>query len=315
MERVLVLGGTGFLGRHVMRKLGASGWAEPLAASRSCGSAAVPWTFCDAADPRSLDTILQGQDLVVNCLAGSGAQMVDGTRNLLEAASRQNIRRVVHISSMAVYAPVSGLVDEAAPLLEDGNAYSSAKVECESLMARYAGQGVETVVLRPSCIYGQGSTAWTQRIGRLLRAGRLGDLGPAGRGACNLIHVEDAADAVLSALRVPDAAGEAFNLSSPEIPSWNEYLARFAAALGLARPRRISSAAMALETWLMAPLLVILRRLGVKLRRDPISPGLLQGMSRQMRLSHSKADAVLRFSRTSLDDGLRDAANWFRTVE
>ena len=102
--------------------------------------------------------------------------IVAATKALCDAARRNPPRRIVHLSSMAVYGGAEGLVDES-PRRPPLNAYASARIECEALVQQYVADGGDAVIIRPSCVFGPGSEPWASRIARLLVSRRLGDLG------------------------------------------------------------------------------------------------------------------------------------------
>lgn len=162
----------------------------------------------DARDPSSLEETLADIDSVVNCVGGELEAMVMSARHLFATALASNVERIVHISSMAVYGRATGVVDEQSPIATAGGGYAGAKLDGERLARDFSKRGGRVVVLRPSCIYGPGSEQWTGRIGRLVRAGRIGDLGPAGDGYCNLIYIDDMVSAVVQALQRPGLDGE-----------------------------------------------------------------------------------------------------------
>ncbi len=329
MHRVIVLGASGFLGRHVLAALAASDWAAPVAVSRrphalprvppprgarssgddTCDPAAPASTerlACDATRLAELLRLLEGADAVVNCTAGSPADTVAVARALARAPGAC---RVVHVSSMAVYGPATGLVDEAAPLPDDLRGYGGAKIAAERALSGHPNH----VVLRPGCIFGPGSGQWTLRIARLLRARRLGDLGAAGDGACNLAPLDDVAAAVLVALRRP-VAGAAFNVAMPNPPSWNAFLVRFAIALDAAPVARIPARQLRLEARLALPLhaaALALRRVSPRaaaLVPDALAPSLLALLCQDITLDHRRADRLLGFARTPLGAALAQAA-------
>ena len=77
-------------------------------------------------------------------------------------------------------------------------------------------------------------------------ARRLGDLGPAGDGFCNLTHEADLAAAIAACLMVPAAGGGTFTLASASPPTWNEFLVAFARALGATPVRRLAPRRLAM---------------------------------------------------------------------
>jgi nucleoside-diphosphate-sugar epimerase len=165
-------------------------------------------------------------------------------------------------------------------------------------------------------VHGPGSVLWTERLGRLLRAGRIGDLGGQGQGLCNLSYIDDLIEAIVAALRVPGLGGEVFNVTDATTLTWNEFLIRFAQAIGISPARRISRGRMAVETKLVGPALVVARRLSRQGRFGPgpvpdaITPSLAALFRRELGLSPDKADALLKVRRTPLEAALDASARW-----
>lgn len=328
IQRVLVLGGNGFIGRRVVASIARSGRAKAVAGIRRVHAlpAASPdrdfdVVSVDAAEPTSLRHALRGIDRVVNCLGGSPRAMAESFRLLCEAARLEGVASIVHLSSMAVYGGREGLVDETASLDGSLGAYAMAKIACEihaETLAANGGPGI--VILRPSCVFGPGSRQWTLRIGDLLRSRRIGDLGLRGDGACNLAFIDDVAAAVLAALERPAAGRHTFNVSSPEIPSWNEFFVEFGCAIGAAPLERISDRWLDVETRALAPVLKLSERaagwlrLGDAALPPAIPPSLATLWRQDIRLDHRAADTALGFPRTPLDEGIAAAARWFVEV-
>lgn len=323
-KRVLVLGASGYVGSHLVATLSRTDWASPVAAIRSRPAAASAFPSVDfvpyeARSTSGLEERLGNIDSVVNCVAGDATSMVMSAQHLFAALRRSPVQRVVHLSSMVVYGSATGLVGENAPITQGVDDYTRAKVASEQLAGNYARSGGDVVILRPSCIYGPGSEQWTRRIGRLLDAGRIGDLGPAGDGCCNLIYIDDMVSAIMQALVRPGLAGEAFNVSNANPETWNQYFVRLGRASGSTPIKRISSLSLAIETKVIGPTLKVAelagRRLGVARYRLPpaISPSLASLWRHDIQLDERKADARLCFSRTPLEEGIAASAQWLNS--
>ncbi len=353
--KVLVLGATGYIGQRLMKRLAASGWAEVTGAARHVAStaagplapqaSAVRWLALDSRDARALHLALQGQDAVVNCVAGDAASIAQGAEVLAQAAlACKSPPRWVHLSSMAVYGPATGRVNEATPLDASLGWYGRAKCVAEDEVQAYAAsacvaspayraagakQGASAVILRPGCVYGPGSQLWVGRVGRWLQAHRLGDLGAGGDGYSNLVHVEDVCSAVLAALRLalpenPAAeAASAFNLAAPDSPRWNRYFIDLALAIGATPVRRLKHQ-VKLDAWLAGPPLKMAEKLQGTLSKalgprwtgtwalpDPLPPGLLRLWQQQLLLDGSAAERELGVRYTPYAAGLAESAAWF----
>jgi nucleoside-diphosphate-sugar epimerase len=316
-QPILVLGANGFIGRRVIAGLAATDWAEPIAGVRRAGktfAVAAKQCIVDATNSASVGSALHGVQAVVNCTAPDPSGIVSSVETLCQAAAsaRAGIR-VVHLSTMSVYGSATGLLDEAAPLTGDLGEYSAAKVSAEAVAARYP----HAVIFRPGCVYGPESTQWSIRFAEYLLARRLGDLGAAGDGFCNLVYVDDVATAIVRALENPQTDGRVYNLSSPSPPTWNEYLVRYARALRAVPVRRISGRRLKIETKVLAPPLKIAEILAraIHLRPSllppPIPPSLGRLMRQEIRLSTVRAEQELGMRWKDLDSGLTETAQWF----
>jgi len=310
--RIVVLGADGFIGRRVLAALAESGWATPVAASRrAVTGGTVERLQVQATDAAALSVALRGAEGVINCVAGNADTIVATTRALIEAA-RATQCTVVDFSSMAVYGSAQGRLDEDAPLLGDTGPYAAAKVEAEKISGGYA----KAVRLRPGIVYGPGSAQWSERIARWLLARRVGDLGAAGDGTCNLVHVDDVAAAAVRALRTPAAYGQAFNLGMPDAPTWNEYFVRYARALGAVPVRRITGRRLKIEKLAAIPLKVmeiVASKAKLKLALPPpIPPSLVRTWQQELKLDVRRAESVLGLQWRDLDSALRQTAATYK---
>jgi predicted dehydrogenase/nucleoside-diphosphate-sugar epimerase len=242
--KVLVTGGTGFLGKKVIERLVADGYAvrvlarklarvDPLVAH----GAEVFWG--DVADVDSFDAAFAGCDVVVHLAAGTSGSEKDsdtatlqGTRNLLELCARHRPRKLVYISSCSVYgvaeARSGANITETSPLErhpERRGSYSASKQRAEQYVSEYMQTGdVPVTILRPGTIYGQGGDVYTPLMG--FSAGSLYVvIGPGGF-VLPFVHVESVADAIAQSIEKPEANNEVFNVVDLEALTKREYMNR-----------------------------------------------------------------------------------------
>ncbi len=258
MQKVLITGAGGFLGGWVVESFLQAG-IPVRAGIRSWNSAVrlarhtVDIVPCDILVPEQLDSALEGCDAVVHCAVGNERVTVDGTRNVLAAAQRHDVGRVVHISSVAVYGKADGVIDETHERRSKSNFYAHCKIEAEKVCEKFMAQGVSVAVLRPSIIYGPFSEAWTVSFAKRLMSGTWGTFGKRGEGTCNLVYVTDVVQAISRALTSTRAPGHFFNVSGSDAMTWNEYFVHFNSALGRAPLCEINTFPIAVKARLFIP--------------------------------------------------------------
>jgi nucleoside-diphosphate-sugar epimerase len=323
--KVLVIGGTGYIGARLMALMHAQTDYTPICAARS---ASGPGLRLDTRDEPALTQALREVDAVVNCVAGSAPAIADGARTLARAARAARVRAVVHVSSMAVYGDRQGPVDEASDWGPPQGWYARAKQDAERALrtlahaADGATPATRLTVLRPGCVWGPGSTLWVGRIARWLAQGRLGDLGEWGDGWTHGVTVDDVCRAILQALQAPgnDTAPDAvrtFNLAAPDSPRWNAWFTDLALALDLTPVRRIRPLQLRADAWLLGPPLhaarTLLARAGLaRAWAEPISPGLLRLWPSTLRMDARAASRALAVPWTPYPEALRLCVAWIK---
>jgi UDP-glucose 4-epimerase len=237
---VLVTGGAGFVGSHLVDRLVSEGCEVRVLDDLSSGDLAnivghvrsgrVGFVEGDVRDAGVVAKCVRGVDVVVHCAAVASVPFsfehpvltfevnVDGTLNLLRACAASGVERFVFVSSCAVYGePVYLPVDEVHPV-NPVSPYARSKVAGER-WCRVFGEkcGLETVVLRLFNVYGPRQrfndysgvmTRFIERIKRHLPLIVYGD----GSQTRDFVYVSDAVEAVLRALKCEGAAGEVFNV-------------------------------------------------------------------------------------------------------
>jgi predicted dehydrogenase/nucleoside-diphosphate-sugar epimerase len=241
-RRVLVTGGTGFLGKAVVRKLLAEGRAVRVMARKlsrvdelAALGAEIVWG--DVADFESFDQACAGCEAVVHLAAGTSGNEKDsetatiqGTINLLELCRRHRPAKLVYISSCGVYgiaqyrgkAPVAETAAlEQSPELR--GTYSASKQEAERLVTEFREAGdVPVVVLRPGTIYGPGGELYTPMMG--FSMGSLYIVIGMGGFVLPLTYVDNVADAIWQCVNQPAADAQVFNVVDPDRITKREYM-------------------------------------------------------------------------------------------
>lgn len=241
--RVLVTGAGGFLGCRTAECLHMGGGWDVRALVRRPASAARLARFSldivlgDVCSPLDMSRAVKDCDAVVHCAVGTGWPpqsafdvTVNGTRCAAEAARAANVKRFVHLSSMAVHGTrVPARLDETASLDPgSGLDYGRAKLLAERAVLETAARGLPVILLRPARIYGPFSRTFITRPLQALREGRLVLAGDADT-PCNMVFVDNVVEAIVAALCAPDGAcGEAFLISEPDQLSWRAFYEYFA---------------------------------------------------------------------------------------
>ena len=221
-----ISGGAGFLGLNLARRLVAEGHQVRTLDVVPLDDAGLEHSVeelrGDIRDPDGVRALVAGADVVVHAAAALPIQAsrasirsvnVGGTENVLHAAHDAGVRRVVFISSTAVYGvPEKHPIEESDPLVGVG-AYGESKIDAEGLCRVAA---VETTIIRPKTFIG------TERLGVFeilfdwIREGRrIYTLGK-GYNHYQLLGVEDLVDAIVRAGHEPKAARETFNVGATE---------------------------------------------------------------------------------------------------
>ena len=241
MSRVLLTGGTGFLGSHVAECLVQSGhdvratvrvtsdtrWLDPLP---------VETVVADLEDPASLGVALEGVDAVAHVggvTIASDRETYDrvnalGTASLAAAAGAVGVERFVYTSSLAARGPDGA----EGPVSVYGCSKRAGEERLAELIA--AGQAPkDVVVLRPGGIYGPRDP---DMLGLFKMAARGLLVLPAVEGRLQPVHVEDVARAVVLALEIETGVAEPLPVASAGVHSWSDVGAALEAAIG--RPVR-----------------------------------------------------------------------------
>lgn len=255
-SKVLVTGGTGFIGgrliEHLVLKYSADVHALIRDFARAPRIARFPIKMFagDVTDPGAVDRVVENCDIVFHCAyggAGGAAQQkrvtVKGTENVLRASLKHNVKRVVHVSTISVYGRTGdGCLDESAPRRYSKQVYADSKLEAEKLAFRYHNKfGLPVSIIQPTIVFGPFGRPWTLTPINQLKKGRV-ILVEGGNGLCNAVYVDDVVQAMILAATRDEAVGQAFLISAAEPVTWREFYGAYERMLGIEStiPMRLS---------------------------------------------------------------------------
>jgi nucleoside-diphosphate-sugar epimerase len=244
---VLVTGGTGFLGRHIVNRLLAQGRPVTVLARRAAPDLAARGVrFIAAAldDTAALRDACAGIHTVFHVAAKVGVwgrhddffrANVLGTRALLAGAREEGARVFVHTSTPSVVYNGRGLAgaDETLPLTTRcPSPYPLTKAVAEREVLAADSPALRTVALRPHLIWGDDDPHLIPRVLAQARRGRLRIVGH-GRNRVDMVHVENATDAhLLAEANIGRCAGRAYFITNGEPVYLWDWINRLLAALG-----------------------------------------------------------------------------------
>jgi len=234
--KVLITGGTGFLGTQLARQLVEKNFlvtlfdTQPLEVKDLQDKVKV--IQGDVRDKRDLEKAIIHQDFVVHAAAALPIQRdkktifdvnLLGTRNVLEASLASGVKRFVFISTTAVYGVPKTLPEtEDSPLSPIGF-YGQSKLEAEKLCFKYYKRGLSVNILRPKTFLGKERlgvfSLWFEAIYNNKTVFLLGS----GNNRYQLLDVEDLCEAILLSLKTRKD-GEIFNLGAEEFGTWRQDL-------------------------------------------------------------------------------------------
>ena len=325
MAKKLVIGGSGFVGSNVIRKLVERGedvrvMLRKTSSTRAIDGLDVERCYGDVFDDQALRAAMTDCDVVYYCVVDARAWLrdpaplvrtnVEGLRHVLDAAVDADLRRFVFMSTIATLAvstdgtPVTE--DQPCNWYADGGAYTQCRVDAENLVLQYADEkGLPAVALCISNTYGPGDWQPTPHGGliAMIAAGKA-PFYFRGIGQ-EVVGIEDAAEAMILASE-KGRVGERYIVSDRFLTT-RELHTLAAEAGGVRRP------------WLPIPRRVLLvlssvtQLVGDLTRREiKFARRAFNMVDKMSALDHGKAERELGWKPAPIEDSIRDAVAFYR---
>jgi dihydroflavonol-4-reductase len=319
MARVVVTGGTGFIGSRLVRALAERGDEITVAARASAPREAldgldVRWVTADITDRAAMRRALSGAERLFHVAGTTNLRLreaeafrinAEGTRIVLEAALAAGVQRAVHVSSIAAVgpAPPNGTVDERAVRRQPlGIPYPDSKLAGEVEALRIGARGLDLVIACPAHVLGRGDErrSSTDVVRRFL----LGRIPAYVDGAINVVDVDDVAAGLLLCDE-RGAAGERYLLGNRNY-TWTRLFADLARLSGLEPPPmrlpyRVALAAAEAAARLPGP--------------TPVTPGEVRAAALWWTCRSTRARRELGWTTRPHEDTVEATVHWYEDRE
>lgn len=206
--KILITGGAGFLGYHLANCFSKKNLEVILCDiaefERTDYPSSSTFYNVDVRDGNKINQIVKTADLIIHTAAALPlwskkdifTTNVDGTRTVLDAALRNRIKRVVYISSTAVYGvPKKHPILETDPLVGVGY-YGESKIAAEAVCREYIKKNLNVTILRPKTFLGPGRLGVFQILYDWVKNGKRIPILGSGSNRYQLLAVEDLAEAI-----------------------------------------------------------------------------------------------------------------------
>ncbi|MBN1872198.1 MAG: NAD-dependent epimerase/dehydratase family protein [Candidatus Omnitrophica bacterium] len=248
---VFITGATGFIGSHLAQRLYASGYklrclarhTSDVSKLRRINTSIV---FADITDKNAVQNALKGVEIVYHNAATVGEWLsrqeawsinIKGTRNLLDACLDAQVKRFVHVSSLAVLGMRNHFnTPPDAPRVMTGDIYTDTKIESERLvMDYYEKYKLPVVIVRPGFVFGEGDRRFLPRMLNLLKSDKFIFLGK-GTNIMDLIYIDNLIDALVQAGIKQKAIGRVYNVTNKDKVTMRDFVYMICDILKIKRP-------------------------------------------------------------------------------
>lgn len=322
MSTVLVTGGKGFLGQHLVSRLAHQGhtvriFARPSDTPSQDESKTSGVMWGDIRDAKAVEQGVEGVDIVIHLVSnfrrgGSDkkeayAINVEGTKNVLHASEKHAVQQLIHCSTIGVHGNVRSIPANEETPFNPGDRYQETKLLAEKEVWEFYRQTkLPITVIRPISMYGPGDQRML-KLFRLIKKGRFVMIGN-GEALFQPAYIDDVVQGFLLCLRNDKAIGEVFIIGGEEYLPLKDLVRVIATELHVAPPKihiplTPVLALASLCEWLCAPF-------GIE---PPLHRRRVSFFQNNRAFSVEKAKRLLGYKpQVSLRDGIRKTIQWYR---
>lgn len=240
IKKILITGGAGYLGTYAANYFLKKGYhiriLDICDQAKDDYAGPVVYFNGDVRDYNLVQNALQGVDLIIHAAAVlpfKGKQdifsiTVNGIKNILEAAKKNNVKRVIFISSTAVYGMHNNM-----PIYEDAGYHgitnhARSKIMAEKLCEAYRDYGLNIAILRPAPLIGEGRLGIFSIFYDWIRENRKIPIIGDGQNRFQMLDTEDLCEAIQAIINAPmHLVNDNFNIGAKIFGTINEDLCGF----------------------------------------------------------------------------------------
>jgi nucleoside-diphosphate-sugar epimerase len=331
--KILVTGGTGFIGSHLVGTLVRKGHdvrclVRKTSSVENLQKLGVELVYGDITELDSLEKALSGIDVVCH-LAGILGQWgvshrvywninVKGTQNILQASLRQSVKRFIHCSSAGVVGPVRNPPANESYPYAPSNIYEQTKAESEKLVVEYLKKGLAATILRPEFVYGPGDMHLLPLFRTIQK--RMFPIIGNGKSLLHPTYVDDVVQCFLLCLENEKAVGETYFVAGEAPVTVKELTSIIAEELKVQAPflhipRWLSYIGASLTELLSSSLPRRSGKLNISLSRFKkplLTRSQVEFFTQHRAFDISKAKQELGYHPIELRQGIRQTIHWYQ---
>lgn len=244
-KKILVFGGTGFVGSRLVEKLVYEEKAKvTVVVNTWCHATWIARLNCDLVqldwnDSRAVKTLFSDIDIVFHCIGVGGSAEhslkvnLGSLQQVYKASKEFGVKRLVYLSSVVVHGcELSGELRETTPFQKTGDPYADSKIACEEWLRNQKSDSLEYVIIRPTFVWGPNSTYYTLDLVRQIKEKRV-LLVNNGNARSNAVYIDNLIALMCLTATHENAKNEAFFVADQDGVSWFNYYTKYAEMMGL----------------------------------------------------------------------------------